>query len=555
MSLKPQPILPVPATTAAIAHAAFPKGTICLTLRDELGTLFSDADFADLYPMCGQPGLSPWRLALITLLQFRENLSDRQAAEAVRARIDWKYLLGLELSDAGFDFSVLCEFRARLLAGKAEARLLDRLLAFCRRRGFLNARGRQRTDSTHVLAAVRQLSRLELVGETLRAALNEIATTAPEWLQQVAPAAWYERYSQRVEASRLPSNSTQQQEYAQQVGEDGVALLAWLESPAVPATLRELPQVKALRTAWDRHYTCEAPSEGGAPQVQFKPPSVLAQAEAQIESPYELDARYRHKRDTQWTGYMVHFSETCDPETVHLITHVHTTTAAEHEALSTATIHQALKEKALPPQEHLVDAAYVSAELLVHSQSQYGIELIGPARPNQEWQGQIEGGYTVEHFTIHWEDQVAYCPQGIASTAWRKYRDKAGKPYFFASFPTSACQPCPAHAFCTQSTKPPRRRLRLHPRPQQEALQAARQLLQTEAGRRRYARRAGVEGTLSQGVRGFGLRRSRYRGLAKTHLQQVATAAAINIDRLGAWLMGRPQAVTRISRFARLASP
>jgi len=94
MSLKPQPILPVPATTAAIAHAAFPKGTICLTLRDELGTLFSDADFADLYPMCGQPGLSPWRLALITLLQFRENLSDRQAAEAVRARIDWKYLLG-----------------------------------------------------------------------------------------------------------------------------------------------------------------------------------------------------------------------------------------------------------------------------------------------------------------------------------------------------------------------------------------------------------------------------------------------------------------------------
>jgi transposase len=553
MSLKPHPILPVPAMTAAIAHAAFPKGTTYLTLRDELGTLFSDADFADLYPTCGQPGLSPWRLALITLLQFRENLSDRQAAEAVRARIDWKYLLGLDLRDAGFDFSVLCEFRARLLAGKAEARLLDRLLEFCRRHGFLKARGRQRTDSTHVLAAVRQLSRLELVGETLRAALNEIATVAPEWLQRTAPAAWYERYNRRIEASRLPSTSGQQQAYAQQIGEDGVVLLAWLESPEVPATLRELPQVKALRTAWERHYTCEASPEGGAPQVQFKPSSALAQAEAQIESPYDWDARYRHKRDTQWTGYMVHFSETCDPETVPLITHVHTTTAAAHEALSTATIHQALKEKALPPQEHLVDAAYVSADLLVQSQSQYGIDLIGPARPNQEWQGQIAGGYTVEYFTIHWEDQVAYYPQGIASTEWREYRDKEGKPYFFASFPTSACQPCPAHALCTQSKKPPRRRLRLHPRPQQEALQAARQLLKTEAGRRRYACRAGVEGTLSQGVRGFGLRRSRYRGLAKTHLQQVATAAAINVDRLGAWLIGRPQAVTRISRFAALA--
>ncbi|HYQ90525.1 MAG TPA: transposase, partial [Candidatus Competibacteraceae bacterium] len=160
---------------------------------------------------------------------------------------------------------------------------------------------------------------------------------------------------------------------------------------------------------------------------------------------------------------------------------------------------------------------------------------------------------TVEYFTIHWEDQVAYCPQGIASTAWREYRDKAGKPYFFASFPTSACQPGPAHARCTQSKQPPCRRLRLHPRPQQEALQAARQLLHTEAGRRRYARRARVEGTLSQGVRGFGLRRSRYRGLAKTHLQPVATAAAINVDRLDAWLIGRPQAGTRISRFARLA--
>jgi transposase len=175
---------------------------------------------------------------------------------------------------------------------------------------------------------------------------------APEWLQQVAPAAWYERYSQRVEASRLPSTTAQQQAYAQQVGEDGVALLAWLESPEAPAPLRELPQVKAVRTAWDRHYTCEVPPEGGTPQVQFKPSRALAQAEAQIESPYDWDARYRHKRDTEWTGYIVHFTETCDPETVHLITHVHTTTTAKHEALSTATIHQALKEKALPPQEH-----------------------------------------------------------------------------------------------------------------------------------------------------------------------------------------------------------
>src|SRR5919199_763127 len=116
MSLHPQPIAPVPKQTAQIAHAAFPKGNPYLTLRDQLGTIFQDEDFATLFPAWGYPGLSPRRLALVTFIQFRENLSARQAAEAVRARIDWKHLLGLDLTDPGFDHSVLCEFRSRLLA-------------------------------------------------------------------------------------------------------------------------------------------------------------------------------------------------------------------------------------------------------------------------------------------------------------------------------------------------------------------------------------------------------------------------------------------------------
>src|SRR5438445_5822217 len=171
MSLRPHALESVPEETARVARAAFPKGNPYLTLRDALGTIFQDDDFAAGFPLCGQPGLPPWRLALVTLMQFRENLADRQAAEAVRARIDWKYLLGLELDDPGFDHSVLCEFRARLLAGGAEERLLGKLLDACQARALLKARGRQRTDSTRVLAAIRALNRLELVGETLRAAL------------------------------------------------------------------------------------------------------------------------------------------------------------------------------------------------------------------------------------------------------------------------------------------------------------------------------------------------------------------------------------------------
>src|SRR2546423_12226338 len=179
MSLHPHIIEPVPDETARIARAAFPKGHPYLTFRDALGTIFQDEDFAPLYAHTGQPGFTPWRLALVTIMQFRENLADRQAAEAVRARIDWKYLLGLELTDPGFDFSVLSEFRDRLLAGDAAERLLEPLLERCRAMGLLKARGQQRTDATHVVAAIRALHRLELVAETLRAALNELATVAP----------------------------------------------------------------------------------------------------------------------------------------------------------------------------------------------------------------------------------------------------------------------------------------------------------------------------------------------------------------------------------------
>jgi transposase len=204
VSLKPRPIPDVPELTARVARAAFPKGNPYLRLRDDLGTVFRDGDFADLYPRRGQPGLPPWKLALVTVMQFAEDLSDRRAADAVRGRIDWKYALGLELDDPGFDFSVLSESRGRLTAGGAERRLLDEMLVACKDRGLLKARARQRTDSTHVLAATRDLNRLELVGETLRAALNALAGVAPGWLRRQAPPEWFDRYAARVEETRLP---------------------------------------------------------------------------------------------------------------------------------------------------------------------------------------------------------------------------------------------------------------------------------------------------------------------------------------------------------------
>jgi IS5 family transposase len=487
------------------------------------------------------------------MLQFRENLSDRQAADAVRARIDWKYLLGLELSDSGFDFSVLCEFRARLIAGGAADRLLDQLLVRCRDQGLLKARGRQRTDSTHVLAAIRDLNRLELLGETMRAALNELAAVEPAWLRGLAPKAWFDRYSRRVEDSRLPRTEAKRQTYAQTVGEDGFTLLALLDAEEAPSALKRLPKVMALRTAWARHFDHDASSNDGPPSVRFKSNREVAKAEEKIESPYDVDARYRSKRGHSWTGYMVHQSETCDDDSVHLITHVHTTSGDVHEAMCTAIIHQALDDKGLTPKEHLADAAYISADLLIQSQDDHGIELVGPPRPIPNWQSKVEGAYTVDQFTINWQNRVARCPEGATSTGWYDTINDDGQRRHKIHFPKAICLDCNARALCTKA-KQAARQITLPAKRQYQALQKARDLLASDEGHKRYARRAGVEGTLSQAVRAFGARRSRYAGLAKNHLQQVATAAAINLDRLAAWFDGRPQAATRTSRFAALAA-
>ncbi|MEE9150032.1 MAG: IS1182 family transposase [Candidatus Tectomicrobia bacterium] len=558
MSLSPAPIDPIPKQTIRVAQAAFPKGNPYMTFRDEMGVIFHDDDFVHLYSQEGQPGLAPWRLAWVTIMQFRETLPDRQAAEAVRARIDWKYLLGLELTDPGFDFSVLSEFRDRLLAGNAENLLLDKLLEQCRTQGLIKARGQQRTDSTHVLAAIRVLNRLELVAETLRAALNELATVAPEWLRELAPLEWFERYKRRIEDARLPKDKAAREAYAQTVGEDGFCVLDALAAPETPEVLRLLPRVEALRQAWQRHYERSAADggntgEGTAQQVIFKPKDDLPPAAQGLESPYDPAARYRNKGDTQWVGYMAHLSETCDPDEVHLITHTHTTAATVHEAVCTDDIEQALVDKDLPPQDHLVDAAYISAELLVQSQAEHGISLIGPPRPDSSWQSKVEGAYSTEHFTIDWDEQQVHCPPGKASVSWTTHEDVAGHPYIRVGFSPQDCGACEDRGLCTRAQPPQARTLKLQPQAQYEALQVARARVGSEAWSTIYATRAGIEGTVSQGVRGFGLRRTRYRGLEKTHLQNVAISAAINVDRLVAWFDGRPRAQTRLSRFAALA--
>ena len=551
MSMYPRELGTIPEETARVAHAACPKGTLAMRLRDALGELYQDEQFAALYPVEGQPAYEPWRLAVVTVLQYAEGLTDRQAANAVRERIDWKYSLGLELTDAGFDFSLLSEFRRRLVDEGAEMLLLERLLQVCKQRGWLKAGGKQRTDATHVLARVRSLSNLECVGETLRAVLDDLAQLAPDWLvQQISPD-WFERYSHRVENYRLPKAESPRTALAQQIGADGMHLLHALEQPQAPAELADVASVQILRQVWQQYYDLS----GGKAKWRAGPQA--GESEGIIRSPYDPEARTGKKRETTWFGYKVHLTETCALETTEdaqlrampqLIVDVQTTVANVQDVEMTEVIQEDLAQHHLLPDEQIVDTGYVDAELLVKSQQQYGIKLLGPVLSDNSWQAKAGKGFDMAHFQIDWQNLQAICPQGRTSVRWSPAGERME-----VVFAREVCAACPVRSDCTKSSTTGRV---LHVRPQvaHEALQARRQAQETPAFRQAYQTRAGIEGTLSQAVRAMGIRRARYDGLAKVHLQHVLTAVAINLVRIDAVLTETPRGKTRRSNFAMLAS-
>ena len=301
-----------------------------------------------------------------------ENLTDRQAADAVRSRLDWKYCLSLELTDAGFDHTVLSEFRTRLVALSAEERFLEAVVDLCKEQGWLKARGRQRTDSTHVLAKVRALNRAECVVETLRHTLNVLAVVAPDWLRNQVQPEWLERYGHRAEDYRLPTGEEKRQALLHQVGQDGWGLLAAIQAEPTLEWMLSIPAVDTLQRIWKQDFL--PPDKGGTwiPDEDRLPAAKL------YYSPYDLDASAGAKRSTHWIGYKVHFSETCDEDLPRLITQVTTTIASIPDRHALPEAHAILEQRELLPKQHLVDAGYVDAEALVASQADYQVDLMGP---------------------------------------------------------------------------------------------------------------------------------------------------------------------------------
>ncbi|MFC7924589.1 IS1182 family transposase [Streptomyces cinereoruber] len=547
MSLHARKIDGVPEETARVVRAAFPKGSLAMRIRDELGELFSDADLTELYPNRGKPAWSPGRLALVSVMQFAEGLSDRQAADAVRGRLDWKYLLGLELADPGFDHSVLTEFRDRLIAGDAGVELLDRVLEAATEHGLVKAGGRARTDSTIVLSAARQINGLVRLGETLRAALNSVAAHEPKWLAGWVPPEWFDRYAIRFEDTRLPKGKTKQTELIEQIGADGLRLLAALHAPDAPASLQLLGRVQTLRRMWIQQYFVD---NGHVRRRDLKDRQPGAE---RLVTPYDTDARGSVKRGVFWDGYKVHLTETCEPDRPNLITHVATIDSTVQDVRLVALIHAHLAERNLLPDCHLVDAGYATAREVVTARRKHKVNLMGPILASTSWQTR-DGGFSQADFAVDWVNRQVTCPNGVISSRWIEDRSQEGTAVVRARFPTAACRPCKSREQCTRSNSKGDmgRRITLRPQAEYEAIQQARAQEDTQEWKEQYAHRAGVEGTISQGVRAFGLRRCRYHGLAKTRLQHQLTAAAMNFHRLNAWWTDTPKARTRTSHLASL---
>jgi transposase len=336
------------------------------------------------------------------------------------------------------------------------------------------------------------------------------------------------------------------------IGTDGVVLLEAIRAAEGQEALRQVRAVEVLRQVWVQQYWTER-EQDGQEHIRLRREDDQPPCERRIQSPYDPEARYGGKRSMEWIGYKVHVTETCDENSPHLITHVETTTAAVQDISMGETIHAALEAKGLLPSEHLMDAGFIDADLLVEAKRDRDIEVCGPVKRDVRWQANEGQGYGLADFAIDWESKQATCPRGQRSSVWSEQRNAHDQEVIQVRFPKQACGACPCHDLCTRS-KCDVRSLVLRPQAQHEALQRNRKAQTTREFWQRYAKRSGIEGTISQGVRAFDMRRTRYLGLAKAALQNSATAVAINLHRLFDWLEGVPCALTRVSRFAQLAS-
>lgn len=522
MSLKWDLPRQVPEDTAALAGPLFPLPNIYHQIGDRFDDLFPDqGPFVRLYCTTGRGAIPPLLLALVTVFQMLEKVSDRTAAEWVVSRMDWKYALHLSLTYPGFHFTDLSAFRQRLVDHEEERLVFDDLLGKLKALGLIQSRSQMRTDSTHIVGLIERLNQFELVTESIRGVLGASDKLARAWTEATIPAVFYETYGQRQ--STFGRKEHELGADLQQAGQDGAWLLVQVDQSA-PQVVRDLSEVHILRQVLAQQF----------PQGTNHPPATPRPGGGEIiESPHEPEARRGTKRDEHWLGFKVQVTETCEPNQPHLITDIDVTSATANDSPELPHIQDRLQARDLVPREQFVDQGYVSGEYIVKSQNR-GIDWVGPAPADTH----PDNGFRQADFQVDREARQVTCPVGEVSRVWsERVTVEDEPPTIEVRFSAATCQACPAFGVCTTSRQGRSLELNAY----REALEARREEAHTETFQQRYRIRAGIESTLSELVRGHGLRRARSRGQAKMLLQACLTAAAANLKRVVRWWT-RPRA-------------
>ena len=521
MSLKPQPPRPMPPEMAAWGAKHLEDDDPYKLIGDTLYEQYHDEDFADLYHKEGQPGLSPVLLAFVTIFQNLENLPDRKAAEAVEINLKWKYALHLPFDADGFDASVLCEFRKRLITHSAEARVFDVVLAQMQALGLVKTRGTQRTDSLSLFSRARDLGRLELVFETMRCALHAVLDADATWLRSVIPTEWATRYRHHCRAER--QSDEERAILTRIIGDDGQRLLDLVDAADAPIDLKDLQSVGLLRTVWHQQFECIDGS------MQFRPKGGVGGGD-RIETPYDPEARWSEKRGEGWVGYKLQVTETEDEDQPHLITDIAVTPATQYDGSALPAIRERQQQRNVLPGERYADCSYISGTMIADGRP-LGEDLIGPMRPTSTPQSRLPDGFTHADFSIDFDAGQVTCPGGHTTLII-----SSGSSGQQAVFPRKTCAACPLRARCCTGQKEGRA---LHFQPHYHETQAARARQETKAFKDAYNQhRPGIEGCLSALVRGHGIRTCRYTGQAKNHLRALFVGVAVNLRRAARWLSG-----------------
>ena len=489
----------------SLSHLLEPED-LCYVIKEELVPLIKDSDFEDMYKDGGRPPISPRLLVLVLLMQFLEGLSDRAAARNLKFRLDWKIAFELSLEFASIHPTTLTHFRDRLIANEAASYAFDRILEHLTRKGLIKANGKQRIDSTHIIGFVRELSRIELLHETLRLFSQDVGIYKSEMDENLLT--HQERYVDKVSTYRM--TDADKKFAIQQSGLAMKAFQIWANATPAGEEVRAMKSFKILSIVFEQNFIDKATD----PEL-----IKVSTGKGHICSPHESEAEYANKGKKGWIGYKAQVAETVnDDGSQNFITHIELTAATDFDGDCVESVINDLESKQIMPSELYGDTHYNTCHNIKILKSK-AVDLKGEVMPisNAKATKDLD-------FEIRLEENKVICPMGIESKFFRHKPNRTVS----ASFPKQACIQCLRREICQ-----PKKRGKIYiQRPTNPTLDQRRKQLEDPVYRKDLNHRNGVEGTISGLVRGQKLRRCRYRGKAKGQLQTKMSGAAANVMRL-----------------------